>query len=342
MVKTSRPVDRNATPTHTGVFAELHLHLGGAVLPHIMYVRLQRDAHPLLKRFPTVERFERFFARKRRNLREYLKMHELVEAIQQPADPTLYYFVTRLIRGAYLFENLGYMELRHTPYMRTDKHLPQSQRIDQMRSVVEIVAAAAKAQKQYPLEGSQILCMHSLLPFEVNKAIVDLAADMRREVCGVDLAGPDNAYGPRIREFVKLFRHARRRGLKTTAHLFETADGMHPELLPYLDRIGHGIQIPLRRPDLLKPVARRGQCLEVCPTTYLRTGTLKDYIDLRAVFVRCRDAGVPVALCTDNGGLHGVRLPFEYENLMVRDVIGFEQMRECQENSFRYAFAWKR
>jgi adenosine deaminase len=44
-------------------------------------------------------------------------------------------------------------------------------------------------------------------------------------------------------------------------------------------------------------------------------------------------------LDTDNGGLHGVRLPFEYENLMVRDVIGFEQMRECQANSFKYAFA---
>jgi len=33
------------------------------------------------------------------------------------------------------------------------------------------------------------------------------------------------------------------------AHLFETPDGMHPELLPHLDRIGHGIQIPLRRPE---------------------------------------------------------------------------------------------
>ena len=325
---------------HTGVFAELHLHLGGALVPHILYVRLQRDGHPLLKRFPTSERFERFFARRRRNLREYLKMHELVEAIQQPADPTLYYFVTRLVRGAYLFENLSYMELRHTPYMRTDRHLPQGRRIEQMRSVVEVVAAAATAQKQYPLAGSQILCMHSLLPYEVNKAIVDLAADMRRNVCGVDLAGPDAAYRPRLAEFVRLFKYARLRGLKTTAHVFETPDGTYPELLPHLDRIGHGIQIPLRHPELLKGVARRGQCLEVCPTTYLRTGTMNDYSELRDVFARCRDAGVPIALCTDNGGLHGVRLPFEYENLMVRDVIGFEQMRECQANSFKYAFAW--
>jgi adenosine deaminase len=324
-----------------GVFAELHLHLGGAILPHILYVRLQRDGHPLLKRFPAPESFERFFARRRHNLRDYLKMHSLVEAIQQPADPTLYYFVTRLVRGAYLFENLAYMELRHTPYNRTDAHLPQSQRIDQMRSVVEVVAAAATAQAQYPLALSQILCMHSLLPSEVNRAIVDLAAQMPGKVCGVDLAGPDAAYRERIGEFVRLFKHARKRGLKTTGHVFETADGIYPELLPYLDRIGHGIQIPLRHPDLLKSVARRGQCLEVCPTTYLRTGTLKGYADLRDVFLRCRDAGVPIALCTDNGGLHGVRLPFEFENLLVRDVITFEQMQECRANAFRHAFAWK-
>jgi adenosine deaminase len=199
-----------AAPTRSaahpaGVFAELHLHLGGAILPHILYVRLQREGHPLLRRFPTPASFERFFARRRHGLADYLKMHELVEQIQQPADPTLYYFVTRLVRGAYLFENLAYMELRHTPYNRTDVSLPQSQRIDQMRSVVEVIAAAATAQAQYELAFSQILCMHSLLPYDVNRAIVDLAAAMRPAVCGVDLAGPDRAYGDRIPELVRLF-----------------------------------------------------------------------------------------------------------------------------------------
>lgn len=326
---------------HTGLFAELHLHLGGAILPHILYVRLQRENHPLLKKFPTAERFERFFAKRRRSLADYLKMHALVEQIQQPADPTLYYFVTRLVRGAFLFENLAYMELRHTPYLRTDAHLPQNQRIGQMRAVVEIIAAAATAQGQYPLVVSQILCMHSGLPFEVNRAIVDLAAEMHETVCAVDLAGPDVLYGERLPELVRLFEYAKGKGLRTTAHLFETPDGCHADLLPLLDRIGHGIQIPLRHPKLLADLARRQQCLEICPTTYLRTGTMKDYAELREVFARCRDAGVPTAICTDNGGLHGVRLPHEYENLLVRDVISFEQMQACHDASFKHAFAWR-
>ena len=44
----------------------------------------------------------------------------------------------------------------------------------------------------------------SSLPADVNRAIVDLAADMRDKVCGVDLAGPDVAYADRMGEFVKL------------------------------------------------------------------------------------------------------------------------------------------
>ena len=181
--------------------------------------------------------------------------------------------------------------------------------------------------------------MHSMLPYEVNRATVELAARMPGQVCGIDLAGPDKAYRPRLAEFVRLFKLARKHGLKTTAHVFETTDGLHPQLLPYLDRIGHGIQIPLRQPKLLRQVARRGQCLEVCPTTYLRTGTLQSYADLRDVFSRCRSEGVPIALCTDNGGLHGVRLPHEYENLLLHDVIGFEQMQECRAAGFRFAFS---
>jgi adenosine deaminase len=129
-------------------------------------------------------------------------------------------------------------------------------------------------------------------------------------------------------------------GLKTTAHLYETEHGCHPQLLPYLDRIGHGIQIPLRHPELLPELAARGQCLEVCPTTYLKTGTLRDLTALRTVFERCGAAGVDVVISTDNAGLHNVRLPWEYENLLVEDVIDFRQLLASQDAAFKHAFAW--
>ncbi len=328
-----------------GRFAELHLHLGGAILPNILHSYLLRHpggnggGHKLLRRCPTVHAFERYFARPRRTLDEYLKMHKLVEEIQRPTS--LEYFIKRLIRGNVLFDNLAYMELRYTPYFRTDTHLEQAQRVRQMDEIVDtITAAAAATLRRYPLVFRQILCMHSTLPASVNRRIVELAASRRPEVCAIDLAGPDRLYAAAMDDIVPLFKLARKRGLRTTAHLFETPAGCHARLLPLLDRIGHGIQIPLRKRELLNDLRRRKQCLEVCPTSYLRTGTLKAYEDLRGIFRRCLDAGVDIAVCTDNSGLHQVRLPHEYETLLVADVLDFEEMAACHRASFVHAFDW--
>ena len=67
---------------------------------------------------------------------------------------------------------------------------------------------------------------------------------------------------------------------------------------------------------------------------------MEDIRQLKLVFERCFDAGVDIAICTDNAGLHNVRLPFEYENLLTYDVISFEMLQACQDAAFRHAFAW--
>lgn len=319
------------------LYAELHRHLGGSVVPRILWRYFQRHDARLADRFPEYPAFEDFYTKPRNTLDEYLELHTLVESVQ--TEDTLPYFIYRLIRGAYIFENLAYLELRYTPYLRTPDHLSQSARIDLMAEIVDIVGQASQV-KEYPIVTSQILCMHSRLPYEVNRAIADLASQKREYVCAVDLAGGDAAYGDRLDEFVELYAYARSLGLNTTGHLYETPDGCYPELLPYLMRIGHGIQIPLKHPELLSEVARRGQCLEICPTTYFKTGTLDDIDELTVVFDRCFEAGVDIAICTDNAGLHNVRLPFEYENLLTQDIIDFRQMQACQEAAFRHAFAW--
>ncbi|MBE5230812.1 MAG: adenosine deaminase [Microcystis sp. M54BS1] len=319
------------------LYADLHRHLGGSVVPRILWRYFHRHERDLAAKFPEYPAFEEFYTRKRNSLDEYLELHTLVESVQ--TAQTLPYFIYRLIRGAYIFENLAYLELRYTPYYRTDEHLNQTERIEQMRSIVEIVGQASKM-SEYPIITSQILCMHSRLPYEVNKAIVDLALGMREYVCAIDIAGGDSHYQTRLEEFAGLYSYAQEEGLNTTGHLYETKDGCYPQLLPYLQRIGHGIQIPLRYPELLPEVARRHQCLEVCPTTYLKTGTLESLSQLKIVFDRCFEAGVDIAICTDNAGLHNVRLPFEYENLLTLDVIDFRQLQACQDAAFRHAFAW--
>lgn len=319
------------------LYAELHRHLGGSVVPRILWRYFHRSNPDLAQRFPEYASFEDFYTRPRNTLNEYLELHTLVESTQ--TAETLPYFIYRLMRGAFTFENLAYLELRYTPYLRTPEHLSQSERIDLMVQIVDIVGKASRV-SEYPIVTSQILCMHSRLPYEVNRAIVDLAASSKEYVCAIDLAGGDAQVGERLDEFVGLYEYARSLGINTTGHLYETSSGCYPQLLPYLMRIGHGIQIPLQYPELLPELAARRQCLEVCPTTYLKTGTLSNMRELKVVFDRCFEAGVDIAICTDNAGLHNVRLPFEYENLLTLDIIGFEQLRACQDAAFRHAFAW--
>ncbi len=317
--------------------ADLHRHLGGAIVPRVFWRFLQRANHPLSQLYPDYEVFQEFITAPRSSLTEFLELHTLTEQVQR--IDTLEYFVSKLVRGAFVFEGILYLELRYSPYYRTETNLSQSDRILQMRDIVRIIGKASH-QPDYPLRMRQILCMHSRLPVEVNRAVVELAASEPENVCGVDLAGPDTLYGGRIEELVDLFQYAKSFGLKTTCHLYETVNGTHPKLLPHLNRIGHGIQIPLQFPELLPIVADRGQCLEICPTSYLKTGTLSDLSALRTVFERCEAAGVDITICTDNPGLHNVRLPFEYENLLTQDIIDFNQLKKCQDAAFRHAFAW--
>jgi adenosine deaminase len=317
--------------------AELHRHLGGSVVPRVLWRYFQRNHEQLAAQFADYPQFEAFYTRPRNTLEEYLELHTLVESVQTPL--TLPYFVYRLLRGAYVFENLAYLELRYTPYLRTSADLSESARIDQMVDVVRIVGQSAQS-SEYPIFTRQILCMHSRLPYAVNQAIVELAAQSPEYVCGIDLAGGDIHYRERLDEFVGLYKYGRSLGLNTTGHLYETPDGCYPELLPYLMRIGHGIQIPLLYPELLPQLAQQDQCLEVCPTTYFKTGTLDNLDQLKTVFERCFAVGVDIAICTDNAGLHNVRLPFEYENLLTQDVLSFKELQACQEAAFRHAFAW--
>lgn len=332
-------------------YAELHLHLGGAVLPRILYTYLQRQkqnrvdeeryklAVSYLKRFPTFEKFERRLTRPSDTLEKYLEAHKLTEPLQSQAS--IAYFVNRLLRGAFAFENIAYLELRYNPYFRIPKGLPLPEARNQMAEIVQTVAIAAQAAyPQFPIVFTQILCMDTRLSKDVNRTIVELALEMPQEVCAVDIAGPDEPYRENLDDIIANLKFAKEKGLKTTGHVFETPDGCFPEILDYLDRIGHGIQIPLRMPKLLTQVARRKQCLEVCPTSYFRTGTLKTYSELKPVFQHCFDLGIDIAICTDNSAFHNVRLPLEFERLLTSGVLDFSQMERCRQAAFRHAFRW--
>lgn len=330
-------------------FADLHRHLGGAVHPKVLFgylvqegpdggtTPLERETiRRLLDRFPTYRDLRHHFATRMPTLVDYLELHKLVEPLQTPG--AMAYFIYRIVRGARIFEQTSLLEMRFTPFLRTDPALDTAARIAAMEDVLEAIAAASKV-PDYAVDVRTVLCLHSMLPDDVNRATLDLALRRRDIVRGIDVAGPEKPLGERLDFFLSLYARASNAYLATTAHLGETSpDYIHPELFPYLRRIGHGVQIPLHRPELLPDLRARGICFELCPSTYLQTGTFADLAPVREVTQRLDAEGIDYCLCTDNPAFNGRYLQAEHEIALDSDLIDFSGLVRCQRNAFKHAF----
>lgn len=325
------------------LFGDLHLHLGGAIQPRILWhcVKEIEKNHELLDTYKDYEHFEAFFKKKRKGLPSYLKMFDVVEPLQ--TVDRLKYFIKRLMRGVFVFENLSYLELRYCPYSRTQGD-SEEERIKQMKGIIELIDKTAKEYNKYfPVVVKQILCMHSQSKYSanVNSAILDLAIEYKDTmVCGLDIAGGEKNYTSRFNEIFNNFKRAHENGVNTTAHIFETKDTPTKcaKLFPYLKRIGHGIQIPLKHFYYLDEIKEREICLEICPTTYIKCGTFEHYNELKPVFDTCLNKKIDITICTDNSGMHMVRLQDEYERLLIHHIVDFEQLNTMRANAFKHAF----
>ena len=330
-------------------YADLHRHLGGAVHPKVLHGFLVKGGpdlglssveretiRSLLERFPTYAALKSHFAGRKHTLEDYLELHKLVEPLQTPA--TMAYFLYRIIRGARVFESTSLLELRFSPYLRTCPALDSSARMAAMEDVVESIAAGARV-PDYAVDVRFVLCLHTALRDDVNSATLDLALRRRDLIRGIDVAGPEKPFGQRLEFFLSLFKRAADSYLPATAHIGETSpEHIHPEFFPYLRRIGHGVQIPLHRPDLLPEMHRRGICFELCPSTYLHTGTFVNLAPVRECTRLLEAEGIDYCFCTDNPAFNGRYLQGEHELALENDLIKFRGLARCQRNAFAHAF----
>ncbi len=140
-------------------------------------------------------------------------------------------------------------------------------------------------------------------------------------VIGFDIAGHEAPFPPVL--FTEAYALADSMGLKKTAHagesegperIWEALDNLGPQ------RIGHGTSAG-RDPELIKRLAADGVYVEVCLSSNLQTGavgSLKDH-----PLPRFLDAGVKVALCTDNPTVSSTNLSREYE--LAMEAFGFSE-----------------
>ncbi len=318
--------------------AELHTHLGGAVDPPILW----SIAHRQGIRLPTKDYWE-FEAMvtmadgdRNRSLNEmnerFYRWTELIQSSPEAIQES----VASVIGGGYRKCNLVLQELRFNPMFRNRRG---------ERDLDHIINAARwgleRALVEYPkVKAGIILMMDRRLTREQNAIILDKAIKYQgKGVVGVDLAGPDRRTFS-MRKHTPLFHRANKAGLGVTVHCGETGDQEEMryvvrEIAP--QRIGHGIAAA-RDPKLMEEIAAAGITLELCPTSNLKNGMVRNERALTAIVRRLLAHGVRLTVNTDGPELYHTNVYKEQQFLLKIGAMTKKEIAQCNQRAFEASF----
>jgi adenosine deaminase len=325
--------------------AELHAHLGGGVDAATMW----ELAHEQGIKLPYRDYWE--FAAATNvgagtdGLPGLDRIYRLTELIQSSPEG-VFRAVHGMISGGYRSQRITTHEVRFNPAKRN-----RGGERDLDAIVMAAVHGIDRASLEYPVRAGLILMMDRAFPPELNAAIVERAIRFRdRGVVAVDIGGPrPRGAGPpyAYRELAPLVERARAAGLGVTLHAGE--EGVNaPDPAPYVEemrqaldlrahRIGHGI-IAAMEPRLLELALEREVVLEICPTSNVRTGAVRDEEQMAEIVFGLEAAGVPLVVATDGPEMIGTRLRAEYAMLVRRGALSRDGARAANERGHRVSF----
>lgn len=295
--------------------AETHLHLDGALSPELVQRLAREQGHEPLAGLPLAEIRRRVVVdAPRESLAAVLAVFGAVLPLLR--DPAALGTVAYELVAAASRQGTRHVEVRFAPALQAAPGFDQEAVLD---AALEGLAAGRAA---FGVGTSVIVCLirpPSLVDLDTNRRMVELAIAGRAcGVVGIDLAG-DEAAAP-LAAYAELFRRAREGGLALSAHAGEApgSGDLETALALGVDRLGHATLLG-KRPELLAEVVRRRIPIEVNLTSNLRTGAAPSLAahPVRSWF----DAGVPIALSTDDPGLFAIDLPGEY--LLLHRELGF-------------------
>ena len=318
--------------------AELHTHLGGAVDPPILW----SIAHRQGIRLPTKDywQFEAMITMgerdRNRSLKEmnerYYRWTELIQSSPEAIQES----VASVIGGGYRKCNLVLQELRFNPMFRNRRG---------ERDLDHIINAARwgleRALVEYPkVKAGLILMMDRRLTREQNEIILEKAIRYQgKGIVGIDLAGPDRRSFSMARH-EPLFQRAKKSGLGVTLHCGETGN---LEELRYVvrkiapHRIGHGIAAA-RDPRLMNEIAAAQITLEICPTSNLKNGMVRDARELRSIVRKLVEHGVRLTLNTDGPELYRTNVFKEQQFLVKMGAMSTKEVAQCNRWAFEASF----
>lgn len=228
-------------------------------------------------------------------------------------------------------EGLDYVELRFSPWFMAEAH-----GLDPAGVVEAVCAGVQDGSRDFDLPVGLIGILSRTYGPEIAWKELQALLTQKEQIVALDLAG-DEAHFPGA-WFTEHFRQARQAGWQVTVHAGEI-DGP-ASIWQALDelgarRIGHAVAA-LQDPDLLQALRERQIGIECNLTSNVQTMTVADYgVHPMPRFL---ELGLLATLNTDDPGISGIDLRYEYEVAAPAAGLSREQIRQAQENALTVAF----
>jgi adenosine deaminase len=318
---------------------DLHIHVGGAVAPHILWSIAHQQGFklPVKNYFDFVELITSRPG-KVGSLEDYLKiLHTWTEKIQSSPsaiERSVYEVIGKEYRGSRVTQ----IELRFNPMKRN-----LNSELDLDHIIHAALRGMDRAMLEYGVKAGLIFCLAREFDHALNTILVDKAIKYRtRGVYGIDLAGTEkNAMELRpevVAQYEDLFDKARKAGLKCTVHTGETRGTGAEGVMAVLERlkphrIGHGIRAAYDE-VAMQMLRERDVVLELCPTSNLHTKAVEGLDELRHIIKTFWDRRVKFTINTDG--------PYLLETDMRREIELVERNGILTPEQVEQTLAWAR
>lgn len=228
-------------------------------------------------------------------------------------------------------EGIDYIELRFSPWFMGEKYgLPT-------QGVVEAVLDGVDAGRE---ESGIAVKMLGILSRtygpEIAKQELNALLSHSNKIVGLDLAGDEAKFPAEL--FKHHFERARDVNWKATVHAGEAA-GVESvwQSIKVLgaQRIGHGLAI-VQDPALMDYLFERQIGIETNLTSNVQTSSVKDYAS--HPLKKFLDAGLCASINSDDPGISGIDLRYEYEVAAPQAGLREADIRRAQLNAVESAF----
>ncbi len=298
---------------------ELHRHLEGAVRLETLVdiadeVGVQMPDYnvetlrPFVQMMPGEPRTSINFLNKFRTIRQFFRTPGIIARITSEA-----------IADA-AADNIKYMELRFTPAALCSMSKCSA------GEVVSLVCEATRsASEEHDINVRLIVSMNRHESVRLGEVVMEAALAHRdKGVVALDIAGNEAQFP--ATPFADLFQQAKREGLRITVHAGEWGGASSIwDAIEHLgaERIGHGIRV-LEDPSIVNVLVTRGILLEVCPTSNVHSGIVRDLSE--HPLPKLAHSGLRVSLNTDDPLISNITLTdeiawsIEHLNFSLADI----------------------